>query len=88
MNDKILKVNSNCSYESLDNEMIILNQDTGKYHELNNTGQIIFSMISNDNLSINDLIDKLSIKYSGKFDKIELSEFLEHLISRKILMYE
>ena len=59
MKKKVLRINDNCKYESLDEEMIILNQDNGKYYELNKTGQFIFKLIVSNFTSIEILIEKV-----------------------------
>tara|TARA_B100001248_G_C27394840_1_gene464814 strand:- start:1176 stop:1442 length:267 start_codon:yes stop_codon:yes gene_type:complete len=85
MSEKKLIVNKCCNYELLNDEIIILNQETGKYHELNSTGKIIFSKIIEIQLSKKELIEKINEEYKDNINISEVDEFINDLFQRKII---
>ena len=85
MKDKKLHISENCVSEKLDDELIILDLESGLYHSLNEIGSVIWEEIKNKNLSYNDLIKSISQKYIGENISKDSELFLEKLIENKLI---
>tara|TARA_B100000900_G_C20594608_1_gene722895 strand:- start:2811 stop:3089 length:279 start_codon:yes stop_codon:yes gene_type:complete len=85
---KIYK-NKNTTYSTLRDSSIILNEDTSEYLQLNDTAKIIFELLDEG-----DTREVLKSKLRGIFDDpnknldIQLDEFLEDAIEKKIIFEE
>tara|TARA_B100001248_G_C27024754_1_gene293651 strand:+ start:25 stop:291 length:267 start_codon:yes stop_codon:yes gene_type:complete len=85
MKDKKLHISENCVSEKLDDELIILDLESGLYHSLNEIGSVIWEEIKDKNLSYNDLIKSISQKYIGENISKDSELFLEKLIESKLI---
>ncbi len=85
MKDKKLHISENCVSEKLDDELIILDLESGLYHSLNEIGSVIWEEIKDKNLSYNDLIKSISQKYIGENISKDSELFLEKLIENKLI---
>ena len=74
INEKI-KINKSCSYETLNNSIVILQADTGKFLEIDIYGKRIFELILNNEYSENELTEELMNIYKSSFNKDELLDF-------------
>ena len=83
-----IKINESCSYEVLNNSIVILQADTGKYLEIDLYGKRIFELILNNDYSKNELIEKLKSIYKSSFNQNELLDFLNKLYGYQIISYE
>ena len=83
-----IKINESCSYEALNNSIVILQADTGKYLEIDLYGKRIFELILNNDYSKNELIEKLKSIYKSSFNQNELLDFLNKLYGYQIISYE
>tara|TARA_B100000575_G_C22927679_1_gene537764 strand:- start:190 stop:441 length:252 start_codon:yes stop_codon:yes gene_type:complete len=78
-------INESVISKTIDETEMILNVETGIYHELNETGSLVWSIIKNDSLSKDELIKKLSLLY--KDDLIDINEFLDDLKKSKLIEF-
>ena len=85
MKDKKLHVSENCVSEKLDDELIILDLESGLYHSLNEMGSVIWEEIKDKNLSCDDLIKSISQKYVGENISKDSELFLEKLKEKKLI---
>ena len=85
MENKKLYISENSSSEMLDDELIILDLESGLYHSLNEIGSFIWEEIKNKNPSYDDLKKSISQKYIGENIIEDLSKFLEELKKKKLI---
>ena len=85
MNNKKLQISENCVSEKLDDEVIILDLESGLYHSLNEIGSVIWEEIKDKNPSYDDLVKSLSKKYIGKNISKDSDLFLEELKEKKLI---
>ena len=85
MDDFEIKISENCVSETLEDATIILNIDTGTYHELNTTGTLIWNEIQNNDLLFSTLVAKLKRKFGKGEIESDVREFLQELSKKKIL---
>ena len=85
MEDKKLHISENCVSEKLDDELIILDLESGLYHSLNEIGSNIWEEIKDGNPTYNDLIKSISQKYIGKNISKDSEIFLEKLKEKKLI---
>ena len=85
MENKKLYISENSSSEMLDDELIILDLESGLYHSLNEIGSFIWEEIKNKNPSCDDLKKLISQKYFGENIIEDLSKFLEELKEKKLI---
>ena len=82
-----MKININKSVVSklIDKTEMILNVETGTYHELNESGSLVWSIIKNNNFSKEELTQKLNQLYED--DLIDINEFLDDLKKSKLIEF-
>ena len=86
MNRKtLISKNENCFVEDFNEVQIILQSETGKYHELNSIASDIFKIICKKPLTLDDLKLKLTEIYGDSFDQDELNNFIHDLKNRYII---
>ena len=85
MEDKKLRISENCVSEKLDEELIILDLDSGLYHCLNEIGSVIWEEIKNKNPSYNNLVKSISQKYVGENILEDSDRFLKELKEKKLI---
>ena len=85
MEDKKLYISENCVSEKLEDELIILDLESGLYHSLNEIGSIIWEEIKNKNPSYKNLIKSISQKYIGENVSKDSELFLEKLRKKKLI---
>lgn len=83
---KTLAINDKCVTEQLDNNLIILNIETGYYHELNQFGTFIWSKIASNNPSREQLQALIDKEDAARETDIDLDGFLEMLLERQLLL--
>ena len=71
--------------KSIGDTEMILNVETGTYHELNESGSLVWSIIKNNSCSKEELTKKLNLLY--KDDLIDINEFLDDLRISKLIEY-
>ena len=85
MKDFKIKIMRDCVSETLDNTTIILNLESGFYHELNQTGTIIWSMIKDKKITRSELLKKLYSCYKDKNIEEDVDKFIENLVAKGII---
>ena len=85
MENKKLYISENSSSEMLDDELIILDLESGLYHSLNEIGSFIWEEIKDKNPSYDNLKKSISQKYIGENISGDLDMFLEELKEKKLI---
>ena len=85
MTDFEIEVSTNCVSEEVDRRAIILNIETGMYHELNKTGTLIWNEINAGRISKSDLIARLNEKFFRNDLEEDIHEFLEQMLKKQII---
>lgn len=82
-----MKININKSVisKSIDKIEMILNVETGIYHELNESGSYVWSIIKNNNFTKDELTEKISSIY--KDDVIDINDFIDDLKESKLIEF-
>ena len=82
---KKLQISENCVSEKLDDELIILDLESGLYHSLNETGYFIWKEINDKTPSYESLKKSISQKYKGEniFEDFDL--FLKELKEKRLI---
>lgn len=82
-----MKININKSVVSktIDKIEMILNVETGIYHELNESGSLVWSILKNNNFSKEELVEELNLLY--KDDSIDINEFFDDLKKFKLIEF-
>ena len=81
----ILKIKEKVLVQDFGDESVILNIETGKYFEINNTGKIIISLIKKNQYTEKDLISELHKKHDSDETKKDTKDFIKRLLHFKIL---
>ena len=85
MKEKKFHISENCVSDKLDDELFILDLETGLYHSLNETGSLIWEEIKDKNPSYDNLIKSISQKYIGEKIFKDFDLFLEKLKEKKLI---
>ena len=85
MEDKKLYISENCVSEKLDDELIILDLESGLYHSLNEIGSIVWEEIKDKSPSYDNLIKSISQKYVGENISKDSELFIEKLKEKKLI---
>ena len=85
MEDKKLYISENCVSEKLDDELIILDLESGLYHSLNEIGSIVWEEIKDKSPSYDNLIKSISKKYVGENISKDSELFIEKLKEKKLI---
>lgn len=82
-----MKININKSVisKSIDKIEMILNVETGIYHELNESGSCVWSIIKNNNFTKDELTEKISSIY--KDGVIDINDFIDDLKESKLIEF-
>jgi len=86
LNNRKYYIPDDCVAEKLNEEMIVLNLSTGKYHELDAIGIMIWEEIKSSNPNLNDLIESLRAMFNDSFSETDVKIFLESLLDRGIIL--
>jgi len=86
LNNEKYYISDDCVAEKLNEEMIVLNLSTGKYHELDAIGIVIWEKIKSSNPNLNDLIESLRAMFNDSFSETDVKIFLESLLDRGIIL--
>ena len=81
----VLKLSRNCIFQTLDNQKIILNIDSGKYFECNEIGKVIFDILEGKEKTYAQLLASLKEKYQNEEIETDLQQFIKDLVNSKIL---
>lgn len=83
-------INKSVISKSIDGKEVILHVETGVYHELNESGSLIWSLIKNNIFSKDELVAKLKLRYENDLIDInldDLNEFLDDLNESKLIEF-
>ena len=77
----------NVVYETFDEEIVVVNLDTGNYHSLTGTGPTIWIDLA-DGFSIDEIAERIQLRHTGEFDVIEaaVNAFADRLVAEELLV--
>ena len=81
-----LCLSSDCLSERLNDETVILNIESGLYHQLNETGTILWEKIRNSEPSFDELVSFAENNFNVKSIEKEISVFVEQLVKKDLLV--
>ena len=88
MKDFEINISPDCVSEEMDSQAIILNIKTGMYHELNQTGTIIWNEIKAEKIKKSVLVTRLNNKFNRNDLEDDINDFLERMLEKKIILVE
>ena len=86
MGGKNLSISANCVSENLDDEVVILNLKTGKYHQLTKTGIFIWETVSKEQITLDQLVMKAENLFQGESIRNDIISFVEILLEKDIFV--
>ena len=86
MGNKSLSVSVNCVSEKLDDELVILNLNTGKYHQLTKTGIFIWETVVAEQITLEQLIMKAENQFQGESIRNDIVSFVKTLLEKDIFV--
>lgn len=86
MISKYLSISGNCVSERLDDELVILNLSTGKYHQLTKTGIFIWEIVSAEQITLDQLIVKAEVQFQGESIRDDIIAFVKVLLEKDIFV--
>ena len=86
MISKNLSISVNCVSERLDDELVILNLSTGRYHQLTKTGIFIWETVSAEQITLDQLIEKAENQFQGESIRNDLTAFVKILLDKDIFV--
>ena len=86
MGDKNLTISVNCVSEKLDDELVILNLKTGKYHQLTKTGIFIWETVLAEQITLEQLIMKAENQFQGESIRNDILSFVKTLLEKDIFV--
>ena len=77
----------NATWRILDGEAVIINNETSFYYSLNRTGTYIWNLLLEKELSLEQIIEKVSIYYQQKKEDIidDIKKVLDDLAEEKLI---
>ena len=79
-------ISVNCVSEKLDDELVILNLKTGKYHQLSKTGIFIWEMVLAEKITLEQLIMKAENQFQGESIRNDIVSFVKTLLDKDIFV--
>ena len=86
MISKNISISANCVSEKLDDELVILNLSTGKYHQLTKTGIFIWETVSEGQITLDQLILKAEGQFQGESIRNDIIAFVKVLLEKDIFV--
>lgn len=86
MGNKNLSISVNCVSEKLDDELVILNLNTGKYHQLTKTGIFIWDTVLAEQITLEQLIIKAENQFQGESIRNDIFAFVKTLLEKDIFV--
>ena len=86
MGHKNLTISVNCVSEKLDDELVILNLKTGKYHQLTKTGIFIWETVLAEQITLEQLIMKAENQFQGESIRNDILSFVKTLLEKDIFV--
>jgi hypothetical protein len=86
----IITINKSVVYQNIEDEKVVLNLETNKYHSLNHFGLIIWDLIDkNQPVDFERLIEFIKIKYTIKNNLTnDIKEYIAELQSHDLVIIE
>jgi len=77
----------NATWRILDGEAVTINNETSFYYSLNQTGTYIWNLLLEKELSLEEIIEKVSIYYQQKKEDIidDIKKVLDDLAEEKLI---
>ena len=85
---KNLRLNKKCVAERLDDQTIILNIESGTYHETNKTGGLIWEKIEEEKLTRQQLYLYCTSIFMNDSCKTDIDIFLDKMIDKGLIFEE
>jgi len=84
---KYLVNKNNATWRILDEEAVIINNETSFYYSLNKTGTYIWNLLVEKELTLDEIVDKVSIHYQQTKKEIisDIKEVLDNLLEEKLV---
>lgn len=82
------RVNSSlATWRVLDGEAVIINNETSYYYSLNKTGTYIWSLLVDDEMSVDEIIESVSSEYGldGEAIRQDITAILDNLYKEKLV---
>lgn len=82
------RVNSDiATWRVLDGEAVIINNETSYYYSLNKTGTYIWSLLIDDDMSVDEIVENVSSEYELDEEEIrgDITAILENLYKEKLV---
>ena len=86
MGKKNLSISVNCVSEKLDDELVILNLNTGNYHQLTKTGIFIWDTVLAEQITLEQLIIKAENQFQGESIRNDIFAFVKTLLEKDIFV--
>lgn len=85
-----ITINKSVVYQNIDDEKVVLNLETNKYHSLNHFGLIIWDLIDkNQPVAFESLIELIKINHTIKNNLTnDIKEYIAELQSRDLVIIE
>ncbi len=83
---KNLMISVNCVSEKLDDELVILNLKTGKYHQLTKTGIFIWETVLTEQITLEQLVMKAESQFQGESIRNDIVSFVKVLLDKDIFV--
>ena len=80
-----IKISNKCFIEQFDDESIVLNIETNKYHSINNTGAKIVNELRDKIMPLDIFKKKIKELYTDLTTE-EIDQFIESMLDRKIFI--
>ncbi len=84
---KYLVNKNNATWRILEEEAVIINNETSFYYSLNKTGTYIWNLLVEKELTLDEIADKVSIHYQQTKKEIisDIKEVLDNLLEEKLI---
>ena len=84
---KYLVNKNNATWRILEEEAVIINNETSFYYSLNKTGTYIWNLLVEKELTLDEIVDKVSIHYQQTKKEIisDIKEVLDNLLEEKLV---
>ena len=86
----IITISKSVVYQNIEDEKVVLNLETNKYHSLNHYGLIIWDLIDkNQPIAFENLIDFIEVNYTIENNlKNSIREYIDELHSHGLVIVE
>lgn len=84
--DTLITIRTDLDCTPLDNELVMMDLDKGKYYSLNSVGSSIWNMLKTP-MTLSDLVTSLTKEFDIDYNKccLEVTEFLNRLYDSELI---